>query len=60
MTVQGMDTTEHSKYTAVQSQKEVSAYFTSKQIMPFGFAEQYSMYHVYRTCRVVWYTNLSK
>ena len=26
---------------AVQSQKAVSAYFTSKQILPFGFAEQY-------------------
>ena len=26
--------------TAVQSQKAVSAYFTSKQILPFGFAEQ--------------------
>ena len=28
-------------YTAVQSQKAVSAYFTSKQILPFGFAERY-------------------
>ena len=28
--------------TAVQSQKAVSAYFTSKQILPFGFAEQNS------------------
>ena len=28
-------------YSAVQSQKAVSAYFTSKQILPFGFAEQY-------------------
>ena len=28
--------------TAVQSQKAVSAYFTSKQILPFGFAEQSS------------------
>ena len=27
--------------TAVQSQKAVSAYFTSKQILPFGFAEVY-------------------
>ena len=26
-------------YTALQSQKTVSAYFTSKQILPFGFAE---------------------
>ena len=28
--------------TAVQSQKAVSAHFTSKQISPFGFAEQVS------------------
>ena len=28
-------------YTAVKSQKAVSAYFTSKQILPFGFAEQF-------------------
>ena len=30
--------------TAVQSQKAVSAYFTSKQILPFGFAQHYSRY----------------
>ena len=29
-------------YTAVQRQNAVSAYFTSKQILLFGFAEQYS------------------
>ena len=29
-------------YTAVQSQNAVSNYFTSKQILPFGFTEQYS------------------
>ena len=29
-------------YTAVQTQNAVSAYFTSKQILPFGFADQYS------------------
>ena len=29
-------------YTAVQNQKAVSAYFTSEQILPFGFAVQYS------------------
>ena len=29
-------------YTAVQRQKAVSAYFTSEQILPFGFARQYS------------------
>ena len=27
-------------HTAVQSQKAVPAYFTSKQILPFGFAGQ--------------------
>ena len=27
-------------YTAVQNQNAVSAYFTSEQILPFGFAEQ--------------------
>ena len=34
------------EYTAVQRQKAVSAYFTSKQILPSGFAEQYSHPHV--------------
>ena len=29
-------------YTATQNQKAVSAYFTSKQILPFAFAEQYN------------------
>ena len=28
-------------HSAVQSQKAVSAYFTSKQILPFGFAGQH-------------------
>ena len=28
-------------YTAVQSQKAVSAHFTSKQILPSGLAKQY-------------------
>ena len=28
-------------YSGVQSQKAVSGYFTSQQILPFGFAEQY-------------------
>ena len=28
-------------YTAVQSQKAVSAYFTSEQILPFAFVEEY-------------------
>ena len=28
-------------YTAMQSQKAVSAHFTSDHILPFGFAKQY-------------------
>ena len=32
---------QHYIYTAVQSQKAVSAYFASKQIPPFAFAEQF-------------------
>ena len=31
------------RYTAVQSQKIVSAHFTSKQILPFASAERYDM-----------------
>ena len=31
---------------AVQSQKTVSAYFTSEQILPFGFAEERSHRYV--------------
>ena len=27
-------------YNTVQSQKAVSAYFTNKETLPFGFAEQ--------------------
>ena len=38
--------------TAVQSQKAVSAYFTSKQILPFGFAEQVSPGTAY--CVILW------
>ena len=42
-------------YTAEQSQKVVSAYFTSKQILPFGFVEQYTCIRtpygiIYSTC----------
>ena len=29
-------------YTVLQSQNAVYVYFTSKQVLPFGFAEQYS------------------
>ena len=35
---------DHVINTAVQSQKAVSAYFRSKQILPFGFAERNSSY----------------
>ena len=34
-------------YTAVQSKNAVSAYFTSKQILPFDFTEQYRYEQVY-------------
>ena len=34
--------TKQYSYTALQSQNAVSAYFTSNQILPFGFAEQYA------------------
>ena len=30
-------------YTALQSQRAVSSYFTSEQVLPFGLAEQYSI-----------------
>ena len=33
-------TAESESNTAVQSKKAVSAYFTSKQILPFGLAEK--------------------
>ena len=33
----------HRVHTAAQSQKAVSAYFTSKQILPFDFAEQHRL-----------------
>ena len=39
----GLTTDVFSDYrTAVQSQKALSAYFTSEQIVPFGFAEEQS------------------
>ena len=34
-------------HTAVQRQKAVSAYFTSKQILPFAFAEQYIYEYIF-------------
>ena len=34
-------------YTVLQSQKAVSAYFTSEQILPFGFSEQSTDLYVY-------------
>ena len=30
------------RYTALQSQKAVTAYFSSEQLLPFDFVEQYS------------------
>ena len=39
-------------YTAVQSQKAVSAYFTSKQTLPFGFAAS-------RHCLLAWQSSVS-
>ena len=36
----GVDTMMADMSSALQSQKAVSAYFTSEQILPFGFAEQ--------------------
>ena len=37
-------------HSALQSQQGVSAYFTSKQILPFGFAEQLSYNDAWRGC----------
>ena len=39
--------------TAVQSQKAVSAYFTSEQILPFGFAEQYTSTPIWLSQRLL-------
>ena len=39
--------------TAVQSQMAVSAYFTSKQILPFGFAEQNRPTNLFCTANIV-------
>ena len=47
-----------SSYSAVQSEKAVSAYFTSKQILPSGFANQYwtfldnSLAHMGQQCAI--------
>ena len=38
--IEGRCSAEH--YTAVENQNSVSVHFTSEQILPFGFAEQYS------------------
>ena len=45
---------------AMQSQKAVSTYFTSKQILPSGFGEQNKTCHVSGTCdpytiQAIWY-----
>ena len=44
-----LDKQHHTIYTnsAVQSQKALSAYFTSKQILPFAFAEQNGCYYAF-------------
>ena len=34
-------------YSAVQSQKAVSAYFTSEQILPFAFADHSTQFGIY-------------
>ena len=34
-------------YTAEKSQKALSAYFTSKQILPFAFSEQCASSHIF-------------
>ena len=36
------NSTSDNTYTALQSQKAVNAYLVSKQLLPFGFAEQNS------------------
>ena len=53
--------------SAVQSQKAVSAYFTIKQILPFGFAEQsspplpYFWIHIFeRQCYIIVYNEKYK
>ena len=38
----------HDKNTAVQSQKAVTVYFTSKQLLSFGFAEQCRAEQIWR------------
>ena len=40
-------------HTAVQSQQAVSAYFTSKQILPFAFAEQSTIFGAYRAMKSI-------
>ena len=46
------------RYSAVQSQKVVSAYFTSQQTLPFGFAEQYYTWVGLRYRRVHYYKHI--
>ena len=48
-------------YTVVQSQKAVSAHFTSKQMLPFGFAERYKCcYTCHSNVRKQLYYSVSK
>ena len=38
--------------TALQSEKAVSAYMESKQLLPFGFARQYTVDILYHLCDI--------
>ena len=40
------------RHTAVRSQKAVTAYFSSKQILPFGFAERHTWPESWPTTRL--------
>ena len=40
-------------YNATQSQKAVTAYFTSKQLLPFGFAAQYADCQYYLSTNLI-------
>ena len=41
-------------YTAIQSQKTVTAYFSSTQLLPFVFAEQYSNHTEINMAEIEW------
>ena len=44
-------------YTVVQSQNAASAYFKSKQMLPFGFAEQYNNIQIHQHMICLYSTN---